>query len=376
MNLTIEQAALAKALARVTAVVERRNTIPVLSNVLIQAQDGEAWLSATDLDMESRVRVEADVAEAGEITAEAGLLSDIVRNAPTGAEVRLTHSAEDPRLVVVYGRSRFKVPVLPPDLFPKLPDRQWEAQLALKSLDLRLMLERVAFAMCTDGAMTHLHGAYLHSVFDEGRPTLRLASTDKYRVAFAQTPAPADAPVFRGVIIPAKAVREFVRALGDRTGDVVLSVCETGVRLEWDDSRITSKVLEGQFLDYQRVIPSEWKGEVELDNALMAAAVRRVSLVSNEKARSVKLTFAENLLTLQVRSMEAGEAVEEIEIDYDGPTLEVGFNARYLLEGLGQTEADVLAFRFNDASTPARLEPIATDPEHGAAVAILMPLRV
>lgn len=373
MKLTIEKAALHRAISRAVSVVERRNTIPILSNVLIQAFDDGVWLTATDLDIEVRARVEGRVEIGGAVTAPAGLLSDIVRNAPDGAEISLAWDADaDPRMIVKFGRSRYQVPVLHAGDFPVQAPLDWTASVAVQAVDLRQAIARVDFAMSTDPTRYYLNGALLQPLGDR----LRLVATDGHRLCWADLAVPAGTPPFEDVIIPSKTVREMGRALAEAAGEVSLEVARTGVRLSVGDHLIRSKVVDGKFADYPRVIPAEWLNDILLPREPLAAAVRRVGLMSDDKSRSLKMTFTRDLLTLQVRNMEAGNAVEELEIDYPHEDFEIGFNARYLVDALGMTGADRVIFRPTDPAGPARLEPEPDDAEHGQTLAILMPLRV
>lgn len=375
MKITVEQAALHKALARVSSVVERRNTIPILNNVLIDAGDDGVWLNATDLDRESRIRLDVPVAKPGQVTVPAALLTDIVRNAPEGAEISLQWDPDaDPRMIVRFGRSRYQVPVLSAKDFPVFSTREWANEIRLPAPELATLLNRVQSAMSTDQTRYYLTGAHLHVVDEGAGPLLRTVATDGYVMALADL-AVSDVSA-APLIIPGKTVHEMLRILADRTDEVSLFPEGSAVRLAWPEGTLTSKVVDGQFVDYQRVLPKSWEHEVEVDRDLLLDAVRRTVLVSNEKARSVKLTFDDGTLTLQVRNMEAGAGEETIEVDWTGGAFELGFNGRYMLDALRQTESDRVVLRFTDAAGPTRLEPAPAETDHGRAVAVLMPLRV
>ncbi len=376
MKLTIERNALQKALARVTGVVERRNTIPILSNVLISADAEGLSMTATDLDIDARGRIVAHVEEEGAVTAPAGLLSDIVRNAPEGSEISLSYGDDDPRLIVKFGRSRYQVPVLPAGDFPIAPELNGATQMAVSAVDLKQAFERVGFSISTEEVRQYLKGVFLHLYHDDGAAQLRLVSTDGHRLSYAVLPPPAGAEGAPPVIVPAKTVREVSRALADYVGDVTLDVSASGVRFTLGETVIRSKVIDGAFPDYIRLIPRSWTVEAVMDRALVAAAVRRVSLMAGDKARSMKVSFTRDLMTLQVRNDQAGVAVEEVEIEYDGQPHDTGFNARYALDALGMTEADRIVYRQEDGDSPARIEPEASDPEAGQVLGIIMPLRV
>lgn len=373
MNLTIEQTALHKALARVTSVVERRNTIPILANILIDAEGEDVWLVATDLDIEARARVEAIVHTHGQITVPGSTIADVVRGAPNGAEISL--QIKDHRLQVQFGRSRYQVPTLPAGDFPVRAKMANGTDFVLSAVDFRAMLGQVAPAMSTEEVRYYLNGAFLHVVSEAGAPWLRFTSTDGHRLMLSSRPGEG-VPSFPGVIVPRKMVAEMAKALDGRAGDVDLSVSPQGVSMSIGDIQLQSKVIDGAFPDYVRVVPSSWNSEIEVDRQMLLTAVQRVVRISAEKARSVKLTFDNDVLTLQVRNMEAGEGVEELEVIYQGDPLEVGVNGSYLADALQQTDADRVVLRIGDPISPVRLEPCLSDAEHGLAVAVIMPLRV
>lgn len=373
MQLTIEQGALNRALARVTSVVERRNTILILSNILIDATGDDVWLVATDLDIEARARVDAVIHKAGATTVPASTMADIVRGVPNGAEIAL--ETKDHRLQVQFGRSRYQVPMLPAGDFPVRAKMANGTDFVLSAVDFRKMLGEVAPAMSTEEVRYYLQGAFLHVISEAGAPFLRFTATDGHRLMMTTRPG-AGVPTFAGVIVPRKMVAEMAKALDGRAGDVAFCVSPQGVSMEFGDIQLQSKVIDGAFPDYVRVVPASWDHEIEVDRLLLLNAVQRVVRISNEKARAVKLVFDNDGLTLQVRNMEAGEGTEEIEIAYQGAVLEVGVNGAYLVDALQQTDADIIVLRIGDAASPVRLEPAVSDPEHGLAVAVIMPLRV
>ncbi len=372
MQLTIERAALLKALGHVQSVVERRNTIPILSNVLLSATRETMTLSATDLDMEIIDEAPGRVDGTGQITAPAHTLYEIVRKLPDGAEVELRFNGEDPRLQVSAGRSRFNLPVLPAGDFPVMSSDGLSNRLTIDTADLMRLIDKTRFAISTEETRYYLNGLYLHTVVDGGVTKLRAVATDGHRLALAEMIAPEGAVGAPGVIVPRKTVQEARRLLEDAGETVVLQVSPQKVRLEFGGAALTSKVIDGSFPDYMRVIPKDNTRVLVVDNALFAQAVDRVATISAEKSRSVKMTVESGRLVLTVRNMEAGQAVEEIEVDYDGEAFEIGFNARYLLDIAGQIQGDTAEFRFADPASPTLvLDPVDPDVQY-----VLMPLRV
>jgi DNA polymerase-3 subunit beta len=372
MKLSIERAALIKALGHVQSVVERRNTIPILSNVLLSADGNGVSFSATDLDMEIVDEAPAQVTTPGQITAPAQVLYEIVRKLPEGAEVELKFAGEDPRLSVAAGRSRFNLPVLPAGDFPVMSSDGLSTRIQVEPSALARLIDKTRFAISTEETRYYLNGLYLHTVVEGGEAKLRAVATDGHRLALAEMPAPEGAAGLPGVIVPRKTVQEARRLLEDASQDVEVQISQAKVRFEFGGAALTSKVIDGSFPDYSRVIPRDNQRVVIVDNALFAQAVDRVATISAEKSRSVKLAIEPGRMILTVRNMEAGQAVEEVEIDYDGEAFEIGFNARYLLDVAGQIQGETAEFRFADPASPT----LVLDPVDRGVQYVLMPLRV
>ncbi|MDP1630161.1 MAG: DNA polymerase III subunit beta [Caulobacter sp.] len=372
MKLTIERAALLKALGHVQSVVERRNTIPILSNVLLTAENERIGFSATDLDMEIIDVGQAQVDVPGQITAPAHTLYEIVRKLPEGADVSLTLSGEDPRLQVAAGRSKFNLPVLPAGDFPVMSSDGLSARIPIDTNDLMRLIDKTRFAISTEETRYYLNGLYVHTVVENGEARLRCVATDGHRLALAEMPAPEGAAGQPGVIVPRKTINEVRRLLEDAGESVDFQVSAQKVRFEFGQAALTSKVIDGSFPDYGRVIPRDNAKIMMVDNALFAQAVDRVATISAEKSRSVKLAIEPGKVTLTVRNMEAGQAVEEVEVDYDGDAFEIGFNARYLLDVTGQIAGETAEFRFADPASPT----LVLDPTDAGVKYVLMPLRV
>jgi DNA polymerase III subunit beta len=377
MKLTIERAALMKALGHVQSVVERRNTIPILSNVLMSANDGRVAFSATDLDMEIADSTPAQVDGAGQITAPAHTLYEIVRKLPEGADVSLSYTGDDPRLQVQAGRSRFNLPVLPAGDFPMMSSDGLSDPIGVDTNDLVRLIDKTRFAISTEETRYYLNGLYLHAVVEDGEAKLRAVATDGRRLALAEMPAPDGFSGAPGVIIPRKTINEARRLMDDAGETVRMGVSAQKVRFGFEHAAMTSKVIDGSFPPYERVIPRDNKRVIMLDNALFAAAVDRVATISTEQSRAVNLSIESGRMTLTVRTMDAGQAVEELEIDYDGEPFVVGFNARYLLDVTGQIGGETAEFRFADQAGGATLmDPtLVLDPTDAGVQYVLMPLR-
>ena len=372
MRLTIERAALLKALGHVQSVVERRNTIPILSNVLLAADRDSLAFSATDLDMEILDQAPAQVEGSGQITAPAHTLYEIVRKLPEGADVELRYTSEESRLQVSAGRSNFKLPVLPAGDFPVMSQDGLSSRVGVDAGDLIRLIDKTRFAISTEETRYYLNGLYLHTVSEGGSAKLRAVATDGHRLALAEMTAPEGAAGLPGVIVPRKTVQEARRLLDDCGEVVELQLSQAKVRLDFGGATLTSKVIDGSFPDYVRVIPRDNPKSLSVDNQLFAQAVDRVATISAEKSRSVKLAIESGKMVLTVRNMEAGQAVEELEIDYDGDPFEIGFNARYLLDVTEQIQGETAEFRFADPASPT----LVLDPSDGGVQFVLMPLRV
>ena len=304
MKLTIERAALLKALGHVQSVVERRNTIPILSNVMMSAGDGRLAVTATDLDMEIADWVLAQVEEAGQISAPAHTLYEIARELPDGADVWLSHTSDDPRLEIRAGRSRFNLPVLPAGDFPMMSSEGLSEPISIDTADVIRLIDKTRFAISTEETRYYLNGLYLHLVMEDGVQKLRAVATDGLRLALAEMRLPASFP--DGVIIPRKTVIEARRLMDDADETLALSVSAQKVRFDFGHTALTSKVIDGSFPLYDRVIPPENKRVMQLDNAAFAAAVRRVATISTEHSRAVRLSIEPGRMTLSVRNTDAG----------------------------------------------------------------------
>jgi DNA polymerase III subunit beta len=372
MKLTIERANLLKALAHVQSVVERRTTIQILSNVKLDAGEGRLSLNATDLDLDIVESVAADVTSPGATTAPAHTLYDIVRKLPEGSQVELSTGGDDGKLTLLSGRSRFTLSCLPTEDFPVMSGGELPHSFRLSAGDLRDLIERARFAISTEETRYYLNGIYLHTAERDGVQVLRAVATDGHRLASVEAPLPEGAAGMAGVILPRKTVGEIAKLIAETADEITVELSETKIRFSFDDALVTSKLIDGTFPDYQRVIPSDNDKEWDVDCKLLADAVDRVSAISSEKSRAVKLSLADSLLELSASSPEHGSASEELEVSYAGDRLEIGFNSRYLLEIVQQIQGDTVSFSMADAAAPAILREVGD----ASALYVLMPMRV
>ncbi|MEE9375772.1 MAG: DNA polymerase III subunit beta [Rhizobiaceae bacterium] len=371
MRVTLERSNLLKSLNHVQRVVERRNTIPILSNVLLKAQDGSMMLKATDLDLEVTEHTTASVDQPGSTTVPAHMLYDIVRKLPEGAEVMIS-VGDDNNLSLVSGRSQFQLQMLPETDFPDLTTTEFSHTFRMACTDFKNLIDRTQFAISTEETRYYLNGIYFHTVEDEGTMMLRAVATDGHRLAQAQTSAPDGSEGMPGIIVPRKAVGEVQKLLEDPDASVTIELSETKIRFTVGKVVLTSKLIDGTFPDYNRVIPSGNDKELILERAIFAAAVDRVSTIASDRGRAVKLSLSEGRLVLSVNNPESGSAEEEIAVGYTADDLDIGFNSRYLLDITNQLSADETTFMLADPGSPTLIR----EKGEAGALYVLMPMRV
>jgi DNA polymerase-3 subunit beta len=370
MKATIERATLLRSLGHVHSVVERRNTIPILSNVLLEAhEDGTLRLMATDLDLQINDTVEAQVQQPGATTVSAHTLFEIARKLPEGSQVEL--SAAEGKMQVNAGRARFNLSTLPRDDFPVIAEGELPTQFELPAATLRQIIDKTRFAISTEETRYYLNGIFLH-VSDEAQPVLKAAATDGHRLARVTVPRPAGAEGMPDVIIPRKCVAELRKLLDEVDGSVLVSLSESKVRFGLGNAILTSKLIDGTFPDYSRVIPTANDKLLRIDPRAFEEGVDRVATIASEKTRAVKMSLERDKVTLSVSSPENGTAAEELAGDYGSDSLEIGFNARYLLDILGQIEGDACEMHLADPAAPTLLR----ENDKAPALYVLMPMRV
>lgn len=372
MKITIERSALLKGLNHVQSVVERRNTIPILSNVLLQAEGGKLSLSATDLDIEIIEELTADVIEEGGTTAPAHTLYDIVRKLPDGSQVQIEFGGDDPRLMLRAGRSEFALACLPREDFPLLAAGDLPHHFLIAASALNRLIDKAKFAISTEETRYYLNGIYLHVTDGDGPRMLRSVATDGHRLARVECPAPAGSEDMPGIIVPRKTVLEISRLLEDVDGDVEIAVSDAKIRFAVNGAVLTSKLIDGTFPEYSRVIPEGNDKVLSVNAREFAQAVDRVSTISTEKSRAVKLNLEQDRLHLTVTNPESGNATEELLVDYAAEPIEIGFNAKYLLDITNQLDSEEARFLLADSGAPT----IVSDASDEAALYVLMPMRV
>jgi len=370
MKATIERATLLKSLGHVQSVVERRNTIPILSNVLIEAEEGGGLrLMATDLDLQINETVDANVTQPGATTVSAHTLFDIVRKLPEGSQVELF--AAEGKMQVNAGRARFNLATLPRDDFPVIAEGDLPTRFELPAATLREIIDKTRFAISNEETRYYLMGIFLH-VSDEAQPVLKAAATDGHRLARVTVPRPAGAEGMPDIIIPKKCVAELRKLLDELDGTVQVSLSDSKVRFGLGTAILTSKLIDGTFPDYSRVIPTANDKLLKIDPRSFEEGVDRVATIASEKTRAVKMALDRDKVTLSVTSPEQGTAAEEVPGDYNADGFEIGFNARYLLDILGQMDGDLIEVHLADAAAPTLLR----ENDKASALYVLMPMRV
>ncbi|MGH6852842.1 MAG: DNA polymerase III subunit beta, partial [Methylocella sp.] len=352
--------------------------------VLLRAEDQALLLKATDLDLEVIERLAADIGSPGATTVPAHILYEIVRKLPDGAQVSLESDGESGQLRLRSGRSRFNLQSLPDSDFPDLATGELGHAFNLAAGDLKRLIDKTQFAISNEETRYYLNGIFLHTTDVDGHMMLRAVATDGHRLARVEIPAPDGANGMPGVIVPRKAVSEVQKLIEDPGQEVRVEISAAKARFTFGPSMnsgqahsagqvvLTSKLIDGTFPDYVRVIPSGNDKRLIVDRAPFAAAVDRVSTISSERGRAVKLAVAGAKLTLSVTNPDSGSATEELDVDYDSSPIDIGFNARYLLDITEQLDGDTVLFKLADPGSPTLVQ----DRDGAAALYVLMPMRV
>ena len=369
MNFTVERDVMFSAMSRISRVVEKKNTIPILANVVLSASDGRLTMRATDLDLQLTESISAKIATKGETTVPAHMLSDILRKLPNGSEVMIEH--QDTAITVKCGRSRFKLNSLPVQDHPALEVGDTPVSFELAAADLAGLIERTQFAISTEETRYYLNGIYLHPFAEGPTKHLRAVATDGHRLAQTQIPCPAAAVNMPGVIVPRKTVGEILKLVAGSEDNVTIELSSQKIRVTSGDTVITSKLIDGTFPDYNRVIPNNNHKLMVLDKADFEHAIDRVATVSADRSRAVKLSLSDGRLTMVVNNPDSGAATEELDVSYEGDSLEIGFNSRYLLDVTSELEGERAVLKFNDPGTPAIVQSEGDE----NSIFIIMPMR-
>lgn len=366
MNFSITRDALLKPLQVVSGAVERRHTLPILANVLIRVSDDELRLTGTDLEVELVSSVSLDGATPGEVTVPAKKLLDIVRSLPEGNDVKLEASGD--KVIVRSGRSKFTLSSLPSSEFPDIDEWEADVNLEIGRGDLKHLMDRTHFSMANQDVRYYLNGM----LFEVNDNQLRTVATDGHRLAMAGMALEQSGLPQRQVIVPRKGVTELMRLLESDDQLVQISIGQNHIRLVSEGMTFTSKLLDGRFPDYRRVLPQGGDKFVVADRQVLKNACARASILSNEKFRGVRLNLSNGELALTANNPEQEQAEEAIEVDYAGESLEVGFNVNYVLDVLNSIQGEHVKFTLIDANSSALVEDNADD----SALYVVMPMRL
>ena len=372
MKFVIERAILLKTLNHVQSIVEKRNTIPVLSNVRIEAMGDGISFKATDMDTEITEIVDARIAETGATTAPAHMLYDIVRKLSDGAEVELVFPDDKGQLSISSGRSHFALSTIGVEDFPVISGDKLPINFSIGREELKDVIDRTQFAVSTEETRYYLNGLYVHAKNEGAAKVLRVVATDGHRLACVESPLPQGAEKITGVIIPRKTIGEVRKLLDDtKAENIDISLSENKVRFALEEVILTSKLIDGTYPDYERVIPTDNDKNLEVKVKELANAVDRVSVVA-ERTRAVKMIADEGKVVITTSSPDLGSAREELEAKYDNEQLEVGYNFRYLLDILAEIKGEDVQISFADSSSPS----VIHDTSDASAIYVLMPMRV
>ena len=364
MKLTADREALLKPLQAVIGVVERRQTMPILANVLLVARNGEVSVTATDLEVELVANTTVQVDSPGEVTVPGRKLLDICRALPEDAEISISQSGE--KLVVKSGRSKFSLMTLPAAEFPTVDDINAAHSISVAQEKLARLLDKTHFSMAQQDVRYYLNGLLLETA---GK-ALRAVATDGHRLALCETELD-ESVAAQQVIVPRKGVLELQRLISGE-GEVAIELGSNHVRIQLEGIRFTSKLIDGRFPEYERVIPQDDSNALAADKDVFKGALQRTAILSNEKYRGIRLVIRNEGMILQAHNPEQEEAEEEIEIDYDGDEIEIGFNVNYLLDALGGLESEQISLAVQDSNSSCLIR----EPGNESCKYVVMPMRL
>ncbi len=374
VEFTIERSALLKSLSHVQSVVEKRNTIPILSNVRLDVEGDFLSLTATDMDVAITEKLAVEVDVEGALTVPAHTLYDIVRKLPDGSQIMIYGNADgDGKLHIDSGSCKFSLSCLPIAEFPVMEKDDFVNNFTISSAELSALIDKTRFAISTEETRYYLNGIYLHSKEVSGESKLCSVATDGHRLAKIEIDAPEGGDKISGVIVPRKTVAELYKLIDGIEVDVKVSLSDTKICFEMENAFLLSKLIDGTFPEYNQVIPHNNENLMEINTDAFIKAVDRVSTITSDKTRAIKLIIETGKLTLSAVNEENGTAIEEIDVIYEpGETIEIGFNSRYLLEILAGIEGESVKLLFADGSAPA----LINDPANAGALYVIMPMRI
>jgi len=375
MDFRVNSTDLLKALSHIHGIVEVRHTLPILSNIIITTNDNSLTLSSTNLDIFCSDDLEAEVSQNGSTSVSASTFYEIVKRLPSGSEIHASLSEEDSTLILKCGRSKFNLTTISPDDFPKISHDDLNIQFVLSATELKRMIDKTKFAISNEETRYYLNGIFLHQTQKNSIDILRAVATDGHRLAQYDIPLPQGAKDMNGIIIPKKMIQELRRVLDDASGDINIQLNENKIKFSFNNMQIISKVIDGTFPDYTKVIPQSNDKSITTNNDELKKAIDRVSAVAiNEetKSKAIKLIIDSNKISLSVDSTSRGSAIEEIDLEYNSDKVEIGFNSRYLIDICNEIDGDKINLKFLNSTSPA----IILDNTDENLFFVLMPMRI
>ena len=375
MEFKINSTDLLKALSHIHGIVEVRHTLPILSNIILEAKDDKLILSSTNLDIYCSDKIKAEVLQSGEVSVSAVTFFEIIKRLPSGSEVLMIMEEGENEIRLTCGRSKFNLSTLKTDDFPIISDSDLSTNFVLSADELIRIIDKTKFAVSNEETRYYLNGIFLHKAERNSIQFLRAVATDGHRLAQYDIPLPQGAEDITGIIIPKKTIYELRKVLDDANGDVSVSLNENKIKFSFNDLKVVSKVIDGTFPDYTKVIPQKNDKNFKTNNSELKNAIDRVSAVAaNEesKSKAIKFCIENNSLSLSVESQSKGSANEMIDVNYSGDKVDIGFNSKYIIDICNEVDGDEISISLSDSISPA----IILDKTDENLFFVLMPMRI
>ena len=375
MEFKINSTDLLKALSHIHGIVEVRHTLPILSNIILEAKDDKLILSSTYLDIYCSDKIKAEVLQSGEVSVSAVTFFEIIKRLPSGSEVLMIMEEGENEIRLTCGRSKFNLSTLKTDDFPIISDNDLSTNFVLSADELIRIIDKTKFAVSNEETRYYLNGIFLHKAERNSIQFLRAVATDGHRLAQYDIPLPQGAEDITGIIIPKKTIYELRKVLDDANGDVSVSLNENKIKFSFNDLKVVSKVIDGTFPDYTKVIPQKNDKNFKTNNSDLKNAIDRVSAVAaNEesKSKAIKFCIENNSLSLSVESQSKGSANEMIDVNYSGDKVDIGFNSKYIIDICNEVDGDEISISLSDSISPA----IILDKTDENLFFVLMPMRI
>ena len=375
MEFKLNSTDLLKCLNHIYGIIEVRHTLPILSNIIIRSSDDLVNLSSTNLDIYCSESISAEINISGETSVSAATLYEIVKRLPGGSDVHISHNEDDSLLLINCGRSKFKLSTIKTDDFPIINDSDLNINFVLTAQELSRMIDKTKFAISNEEARYYLNGIFFHKAEKDNISLLRAVATDGHRLAQYDIPLPQGADDIKGLIIPKKTIFELRKSLDDAEGDINISLNENKIKVAFGNFKIISKVIDGTFPDYTKVVPKNNDKNFSTKTNDLKSAIDRVSAVAiNEemKSKAIKLILNQNKLLLSVESQTKGFADEELDVNYNQDDVEIGFNSKYLIDICNEVDGEDINVSILDSISPA----IIVDKSDENSFFVLMPMRI